>query len=511
MKRIGVAAAAAGLFVSGLAATPARAAAHCFGEGPTIVGDAESNDIQGTTGDDVILALGGHDTVHGMDGDDLICGGSGPDIGLYGDAGNDKIDAGGSERASILYGGEGDDLLYEAPGGGDSQEMFGGPGNDTLKAGDSNGTYDDVLDGGPGNDVMEHGSGPSTFIGGEGDDVMRGGPRGGEDGLLLIAAPGPVEIDLGRGIMRGWGNDEVEEIEMVIGSDFGDTMSGDGERNFFIGGGGGDTLTGRGGDDCLSGGRIRAGDSCGPSQVDAGTGDDDLIGGAGDDLLTGGDGNDLIAGGSGADTTWYTASASAVEVDLGAGTATGDGTDVLSGVEGVGGSRFADVLTGSAGPDVLIASTWTPWAPAEYAGERGDVVNGLGGDDVLDVAGYAIADGGAGSDTVRYSYHNPNRSLIVDLRDDVDSDENSLESIENVDDRGGLSSVIHGDDGPNVLRSGGSDDQVFGHGGDDYLYTLSGRDSLDGGAGRDVLDGGPRRKDPGDTCVRGEVLRDCER
>lgn len=516
MKRIGVLAAAAGLVVSGLAASPASAAELCFGEAPTIVGDAESNDIQGTTGRDVILALGGRDTVHGMGGDDLICGGSGDDIGLYGDDGDDKIDAGGSERASILYGGDGDDLLYDAPGGGDSQEMYGGPGNDMLKAGDSTGTYGDLLDGGPGNDVMEQGAGPSGFVGGDGDDVIRGGPRGiDDDVLVLAAAPGPIQLDLARGTMRGWGTDEIEEIEIVYGGGFDDLMSGDGGRNLLFGGPGNDRMAGRGGDDCMTGGGIDSWNFCfTPGRLHADSGDDELTGGAGDDLLTGGDGDDVIAGGSGSDTTWYSASANAVEVDLAAGTATGDGADVLSGVEGVGGSRFADVLSGTEGPDVLISSTWVPFAPPEYAGQPGDVLEGLGGDDVLDTAGRAILDGGAGSDTVRYSYHDPQRHVFVDLRDDVDSDQNTLTNIENVNDRHAYAAaggaVIHGDDGPNVLRSGGGDDQVFGYGGDDWLDGGFGRDRLDGGSGRDVLDGGTDRKDPGDACVDGEVVRDCE-
>src|SRR6266508_2513249 len=44
-------------------------------------------------------------------------------------------------------------------------------------------------------------------------------------------------------------------------------------------------------------------------------------------------------------------------VDLTAGNATGDGSDTLSGVEDIDGSRFDDVITGSAGSNFLFGET----------------------------------------------------------------------------------------------------------------------------------------------------------
>jgi Ca2+-binding RTX toxin-like protein len=64
----------------------------------------------------------------------------------------------------------------------------------------------------------------------------------------------------------------------VVGSSFGDTLTGNSLGNFFFGGAGADSLDGAGGNDTLIGG----------------DGADTLIGGIGDDVLTGGDGIDYF-------------------------------------------------------------------------------------------------------------------------------------------------------------------------------------------------------------------------
>jgi Ca2+-binding RTX toxin-like protein len=256
MHRIGLAAIAASVIVGGVVATPAQAAATCFGERATIVGNERDNEINGTPGRDVIVAGGGSDVVHGQGGNDLICGGTGEDGGLYGDAGNDRIHAGKSERTSILYGGRGNDPLYDEPGGGDGQKMFGGPGDDFLKAGDSNGTYNDELDGGPGNDVMEQGEGEGLLYEGPGDDVIWGGRGSSNDQLILTDAPVGIAVNMARGTLRGWGGGKVGEIEVVMGSRFDDTITGDGDSNFLIGAGGDDVISGGSARDCLMGGAI---------------------------------------------------------------------------------------------------------------------------------------------------------------------------------------------------------------------------------------------------------------
>jgi Ca2+-binding RTX toxin-like protein len=116
------------------------------------------------------------------------------------------------------------------------------------------------------------------------------------------------------------------------------------------------------------------------------------------DVLTGNDANnafqaedadDTIDGRGGADLASFFASPAPVAVDLAAGTATGEGTDSLTGIENINGSAdFGDMLTGDAQDDVLLGS----------GGD--DSVSRADGNDELDGGGGIDAfDGGIGTDT----------------------------------------------------------------------------------------------------------------
>ena len=107
---------------------------------------------------------------------------------------------------------------------------------------------------------------------------------------------------------------------------------------------GNDSLVGAAGDDVLEGG-------AGEDVVRGGEGADSLLGGAGDDTLAGEAGADVIDGGEGLDTLDYSKSSAGVEVDFVAGTAAGGDAegDVISNMENVWGSPFADTFIGNEG------------------------------------------------------------------------------------------------------------------------------------------------------------------
>ena len=90
---------------------------RCDGAVATIVGTDGKDDIQGTAGDDVVVALGGKDKVHGNGGDDVICGGAGDD-NLHGGPGNDR-----------LFGGDGRDTMHGGPGA----DLLDGLDDDSVK------------------------------------------------------------------------------------------------------------------------------------------------------------------------------------------------------------------------------------------------------------------------------------------------------------------------------------------------------------------------------------------
>ncbi len=146
--------------------------------------------MHGTSGDDAINGLGdddwlwgekGNDTIHGNDGHDDINGGDGNDA-LYGDAGDDILS--GREGNDTLYGGDGKDSLYGDAGvsatyAGDDKlygeagddYIYGGAGKDYINGGIDN----DTLYGGDGNDTILGGAGNDHIIGEKGNDILTGG------------------------------------------------------------------------------------------------------------------------------------------------------------------------------------------------------------------------------------------------------------------------------------------------------------------------------------------------
>ncbi|WP_242524461.1 DUF5801 repeats-in-toxin domain-containing protein [Aeromonas hydrophila] len=132
----------------------------------------------------------------------------------------------------------------------------------------------------------------------------------------------------------------------AIGSDFGDSITGNSLDNILSGGDGDDLLYGMGGKDTLVGGK-------GNDVLDGGSGNDTLYGEAGDDTLIGGIGNDILQG--------------------------GDGKDLLIG--GLG----SDTMTGGAGSDTF------KWLAGDADGSTDKITdftlgNPTSGGDVLDLS-----------------------------------------------------------------------------------------------------------------------------
>jgi Ca2+-binding RTX toxin-like protein len=208
-------------------------------------------------------------------------------------------------------------------------------------------------------------------------------------------------------------HDVIESYsDELYGGDGDDKVYGQLGDDTLYGGEGADTLSGGDGNDVVYGGN-------GNDILDGGIGTDFLYGGAGDDTISGGAGFDVIFGGDGNDTVSYSASPSAVNVDLASfwqsgGDASSDylsemmsslssgsspsdvmmsavflsllnsigatGTessftlsipDVLLGIESVTGSAYDDTLSGNA-----LANTLKGGAGA-------DVIDGRGGNDIL--------------------------------------------------------------------------------------------------------------------------------
>jgi Ca2+-binding RTX toxin-like protein len=215
-----------------------------------------------------------------------------------------------------------------------------------------------------------------------------------------------------------------------------------------------DDIFGFGGKDILFG-------FLGNDRLDGGLGDDQLFGDVGNDTLIGGAGADRLDGGAGVDTADYFGASAGVFVSLSTGIGgSGDATgDRLIDVENLVGSSFNDVLTGSAGANVLVA------------GFGNDAIEGLGGADTLD--------GGDGVDTA--SYVSSAAGVIVDLALGAglggDATNDTLISIENVF-GSGFADILTGDAQANLIIGAGGADRLVGGRGADLLVGNTDADTF---------------------------------
>ena len=341
----------------------------------------------------------------------------------------------------------------------------------------------DVLCGRGGNDLLLGKQGKDRLLGGDGEDTLDGGTgndsldgQGGADIATFLAATTGVTVNLANGSATGQGKDKIAGVENVVGSSHNDILTG-------------------------------------------GVADDTLVGGDGDDTLAGGLGGDVLDGGAGIDKANYFSASDSIDVDLGAGTATGQGSDALSGVEHVTGSSQDDSLAGDAGDNTLHggagADTVTfAGAPSgvtvdllndSATGEGNDslpaIENVVGSPQPDTIAGDGTRnaiDGGAGSDTV--SYATAVSGVSVDLVNGTvaGGDTDALTALENVTGTafadaligGGGVNQLSGGDGNDTLAAGAGEDALLGQGGDDQIYGEPANDVLSGGTGDDMLDGG---------------------
>jgi Ca2+-binding RTX toxin-like protein len=304
-----------------------------------------------TAGHPITVTLGGS---NGDDGDES---GEKDDIVdaeiLIGGASDDTLTA-ATGVAVTLKGGAGDDVLTGDSG---ADTISGEAGNDTL----SGGAGADVLSGGDGDDTFDEGArqnGGDTFNGGTGIDTVDYSARG---AAVRVTMDGLVANDGESGEL-----DNVKgDVENLIGTSSGDSITGNALANRITGGLGADNLQGGDGDDIFD---------------------------EGADLSSGDHDDDVIVGGKGVDTVDYSRRDAALTIILDAHADSGDQSisphesDSLDCENATGGSGV-NTMTGNAGPNWL------------YGGASNDVLHGGGGDDTLDGGGGDdTLDGGGGDD-----------------------------------------------------------------------------------------------------------------
>ena len=285
-----------------------------------------------------------------------------------------------------------------------------------------------------------------------------------------------------------WQIEDTPGDDILNGTVGDDTLNGTAGADVIDGLGGNDSIYGLGGDDTLNG-------NDGNDFLVGDGGNDRLNGGAGTDTLRGSAGSDMLDGGDGLDLVEYFTSDAGVTIDLNEGTAEGGHAegDVITDVEAVEGSVYADVLRGDEDHNQLIGGDGDDKL---YGGAGADILNGGAGADTLD--------GGTGDDHAYYldsdvgvlvrlhearavRYGDAEGDTLTDIEHLVGSKHNDILAGDGED------NVLDGDDGDDVLYGGpaGGDDMMYGGNGDDRIFGGKGNDILTGGEGSDYLKGGP--------------------
>lgn len=541
-----------------------------------LIGNNVANILNGGAGNDELEGLGGADTFVGGAGIDTVSyvhstagvtadlsgtfagtndasgdvffgienlTGSNFNDSLYGDGNDNTLD--GGLGTNLLNGGGGfDTVSYLSATGAVTITLSGGGAGNVSGAGRTDtlvsiervigSNFADTINGSAGDDWIDGGLGADTINAGLGNDTISFGSATGGRTVVLNTSSSDGKV--------------LSNFENIVGSAFGDVLTGDGNNNLIEGDLGNDVLDGAGGVDTVSYSLATSAVSVNISAASVlgiaanasigGAGNDTLsafenitgsafndvlIGDAGDNVINGGDGDDLLIGGAGADTLTggngidtvsYVSALSGIAVTInGLGTLGDANGDTLSGIENLIGSDFNDVITGDGSNNVIDG------------GFGNDTISGGAGVDTITylTAASAVtvnlgnaginATGGAGSDTLTNFENiigsNFNDTLTGDgsaniieggLGDDV---LNGAAGIDTVSYENASSSVSVNISGLVVsavaanasVGAAGNDtlsnfENITGSAFNDILIGDAGSNVINGGAGDDILIGG---------------------
>ncbi|SDJ01426.1 VCBS repeat-containing protein [Bradyrhizobium sp. Rc2d] len=393
------------LTLSSVTLSNLTAADFILGQGVNLTGDGNANTLTGTAYADSLSGLGGNDRLKGLDGNDLLDGGLGFDRADY-------TDATGGITASLAAGsvtgpGVGTDTLVNVEG------IVGSSFADTFNATGFAGNTG----------IAGTNLGFNEFEGRGGDDTITGATN--NLGALLTRisyanATGSVTVDLAAHSATG---DSSVGTDTLVGSGFAG----------IVGSGFADQLLGS---------------SNGPGTVET---------------FEGRAGNDSIDGRAGFDRADYAldpAAVGGINVQLAAGTVTGDtatvGTDTLRSIESVRGSNDADVFNATGFG-----------AGSTNAGSNGTFNEfiGMGGNDSI-----------TGNGNTRIAFTNATGLVTVDLLAGTAS--------------GDASTGSDTFSGVNAVMASMFNDVLYGSNNTAATETftgLAGDDSIDGRGGFDVI------------------------
>ena len=261
------------------------------------------------------------------------------------------------------------------------------------------------------------------------------------------------------------GGDSFFSIEDLYGSNFDDTLRGNGGANSVLGANGNDFINGR-------------------------AGNDSLYGMDGNDTLVGGAGGDLLNGGMGTDRAQYNDATAGLTVDLqtpGSNTGIAAGDSYVS-IEDLYGSNFDDNLRGDGGSNSILGANGNDIIFGRAGNDT--LMGGDGNDTLVGGTGVDVLGGGTGTD--RAQYNDATAGLTADLQ--VAANNTGFaggDTFFSIEDLYGsnFGDTLRGDAGANAIFGANGNDVILGRDGEDSLNGGDGNDTLIGQAGRDFLSG----------------------
>jgi Ca2+-binding RTX toxin-like protein len=505
----------------------------------TITGDSNANVLVGGDGNDTLSGGGGNDTLDGGSGNNALDGGTGTNTVDYShDPGSVYVDLssgfafngyGGTDTLTNIQNIVGSAYGSTIIGDNNDNSLTGGDGNDWLAGNGGN----DVIDGGGGINTVDYSGDPAgvtvdlsagtatdgwsgsdtlsniqnivgsyyddiltgdshdnVFVGNGGDNIIDGG--GGINTIDYSNDPAGVTVDMSAGTAtNGYsGSDTLSHIQIVIGSHYDDSITGDGTTTVsYANANSGVTIdlsagtaTGDGSDTLIN-----------IHSVIGSAYDDSITGSSSDDIISGGGGNNIIDGGGGVNTVDYSHDPSGVFVDLSIGSVTNGngGTDTLSNIQNVIGSAYDDWITGDSNDNVISGGAGNNNLDGgdgvntvDYSHAAAGVTvdlslgvaldNGSGGSDFLanfqSVIGSHYDDSITGDGTTTVSYETALTGVTVDLSAGTATGDGS-------DTLSGIANVT----------GSSHDDTITGDSNDNVLYGNGGNDYITGGAGADTF------------------------
>ena len=439
-----------------------------------LIGDDNSNSIQGYDSNDILKGNGGDDKLYGNEGNDILVGGAGNDI-LVGNEGVDTYVFGRGDGKDVIYALDANFKQFNINSDGNYNipyyDNYNIPYYDNQKT--SKGT--DIIkfkEGITKNDLIFERSGVNRH-----DLLIK--IKDTNDSITVkdmfsddVSSRGIDKIEFADGSFM-----DIEDIhkstpiitnqynqQQIYGSIYSDTIIGNDQNNIAYGKDGNDVIHGHEGDDKLYGD----------------TGNDTLIGGKGNDYLDGGNGNDVYI---------YNK---------------GGGNDTITDTNGTDTIKFG---SGISKQDIIVKRTNVENAQdyrnitISFKNSPNDSIT------ILDVSTDNVTKDSNIIET--FEFENGERLSFEDIKKLSLIGSNENETLSGYND---FSNIIKGNGGDDTLYGGnindtiyGGDgnDRLYGNGGDDTLYGNEGDDILEGGAGNDTLMGGK-----GNDSIKGEEGND---